>query len=163
MRLRHVEVFHAVYSSGSITAAAKILSVTQPSISKVLAHAEQDLGYALFERVRGTLIPTPEAHRLFNNVATVYQDMEQLRRLARNLRSSARRWASICCRPQSPRSCTPTAKQNSRLRPCIMTRSRPRSKTLESTSVSPSTRRRGQGWSSTKSRLRNLSYSPRLA
>jgi len=39
MRLRHVEVFHAVYSSGSITAAAKILSVTQPSISKVLAHA----------------------------------------------------------------------------------------------------------------------------
>ena len=89
MRLRHIEVFYAVYTSGSITAAAKLLSVTQPSISKVLAHAEQDLGYALFERVRGTLIATPEAHRLFKNVATVYQDMEQLRRLAKNLRSSS--------------------------------------------------------------------------
>ena len=99
MRLRHVEVFHAVYSSGSITAAAKILSVTQPSISKVLAHAEQDLGYALFERVRGTLIPTPEAHRLFNNVATVYQDMEQLRRLARNLRSSSASRIRIAATP----------------------------------------------------------------
>lgn len=88
MRLRHVEVFHAVYTSGSITAAAQILSVTQPSISKVLAHAEQVLGYALFERVRGALIPTPEAHRLFKSVSTVYQDMEHLRRLAKNLRSS---------------------------------------------------------------------------
>lgn len=88
MRLRHVEVFHAIYTSGSITAAAQILNVTQPSISKVLAHAEQVLGYALFERVRGALIPTPEAHRLFKSVSTVYQNMEQLRRLARNLQSS---------------------------------------------------------------------------
>lgn len=88
MRLRHVEVFHAVYTSGSVTAAAKVLNVTQPSISKVLAHAEQVLGYALFERVRGTLIPTPEAHRLFKSVSTVYQNMEQLRRLAGNLQSS---------------------------------------------------------------------------
>ncbi|MXW73773.1 MAG: LysR family transcriptional regulator, partial [Chromatiales bacterium] len=48
MRLRHAEVFHAVYSSGSITAAARVLNVTQPSVSKVLAHAEQVLGYALF-------------------------------------------------------------------------------------------------------------------
>ena len=88
MRLRHAEVFHAVYSSGSITAAARVLNVTQPSVSKVLAHAEQVLGYALFERVRGALIPTPEAHRLFKSVSTVYQNMEQLRRLARNLQSS---------------------------------------------------------------------------
>ena len=89
MRLRHIEVFHAVYTCGSITGAAKQLSVTQPSISKVLAHAEQGLGYALFERVRGSLVPTPEAHRLFKTVATVYQNMEQLRRLAKNLKTSS--------------------------------------------------------------------------
>ncbi len=88
MRLRHAEVFHAVYTNGSVTAAAKVLNVTQPSVSKVLAHAEQVLGYALFERVRGALIPTPEAHRLFKSVSTVYQNMEQLRRLAHNLHSS---------------------------------------------------------------------------
>ncbi len=88
MRLRHAEVFHAVYTGGSITAAARILNVTQPSVSKVLAHAEQVLGYTLFERVRGVLIPTPEAHRLFESVSTVYHSMEQLRHLARNLKSS---------------------------------------------------------------------------
>jgi hypothetical protein len=38
MRLRHIEVFHAVYNRGSITGAAKLLNASQPSISKVLAH-----------------------------------------------------------------------------------------------------------------------------
>ena len=86
MRLRQVEVFHAIYTTGSMTAAAELLNVTQPSISKVLAHAEQELGYLLFDRVRGKLVPTPEAERLFEDVLVVYQDMETLRSVARNLR-----------------------------------------------------------------------------
>lgn len=86
MRLRQIEVFHAVYSAGSITSAANMLHVSQPSVSKVLAHAEQQLGYALFERTRGKLIPTPEAHRLFKHVSTVYRDIDRLRHVAENLR-----------------------------------------------------------------------------
>jgi DNA-binding transcriptional LysR family regulator len=86
MRLRQIEVFHAVYSAGSVTSAANILHVSQPSVSKVLAHAEQQLGYALFERSKGKLIPTPEAHRLFKHVSTVYRDIDRLRHVAENLR-----------------------------------------------------------------------------
>jgi len=65
MRLRQIEVFHAIYTSGSMTNAARLLNVSQPSVSKVLAHAEQQLGYALFDRVKGKLVATPEADRLF--------------------------------------------------------------------------------------------------
>ncbi len=86
MKLRHVEVFYAVYTSGSTTAAAGMLNVSQPSVSKVLAHAEQQLGFALFERSRGRLIATPEADRLFRHVADVYEDVDRLRHVARNLR-----------------------------------------------------------------------------
>ena len=57
MRLRQIEVFHAVYTCGTMTSAARLLNVSQPSVSKVLAHAEQQLGYPLFERVRGKLVP----------------------------------------------------------------------------------------------------------
>jgi DNA-binding transcriptional LysR family regulator len=88
MRLRHIEIFHAVYSTGSITNAAKILNVSQPSVSKVLAHAEQSLGYALFERVKGKMVPSQEAERLIGHVTSVYQDIGELRRVAENLKSS---------------------------------------------------------------------------
>jgi len=53
----------------------------------VLAHAEQQLGYLLFDRVKGKLVPTPEAHRLFAHVSTVYRDVDRLRHVAANLRS----------------------------------------------------------------------------
>jgi DNA-binding transcriptional LysR family regulator len=88
VRLRQIEVFHAIYTSGSMTNAARLLNVSQPSVSKVLAHAEQQLGYALFERVKGKLVPTPEAERLFGLVSTVYEHVEQLRHVAENLRAS---------------------------------------------------------------------------
>jgi DNA-binding transcriptional LysR family regulator len=87
MRLRHIEVFHAVYSCGSVTRAAEVLKVSQPSVSKVLAHAEQQLGFALFDRVRGKLLPTSEANQLFIQVAQVSDGVDRLRQLAANLRS----------------------------------------------------------------------------
>jgi DNA-binding transcriptional LysR family regulator len=89
MRLRQIEVFHAIYTSGSMTNAAKLLNVSQPSVSKVLAHAEQQLGYALFDRVKGKLVATPEAHRLFGLVSNVFEDVERLRHVADNLRASS--------------------------------------------------------------------------
>lgn len=88
MRLRHIEVFQAVYASGSVTRAAEILNVSQPSVSKVLAHAEQNLGYVLFDRVRGKLIPTPEANQLYSHVLTVNESVERLRHVAENLRKA---------------------------------------------------------------------------
>ena len=87
MRLRQIEVFHAVYSTGSMTGAAALLNVSQPSVSKVLAHAEQQLGFLLFDRVKGKLVPTPEAHRLFTHVSTVYANVDRLRHVAENLTS----------------------------------------------------------------------------
>jgi len=85
MRLRHIEVFHAVYTCGSVTAAARQLGVSQPSISKVLAHAEQQLGYRLFDRVKGKIVPTREGERLIGLVSVVYQGVDEVKRVANNL------------------------------------------------------------------------------
>lgn len=86
MRLRHIEVFHAVYTTGSITSAARMLYVSQPSVSKVLAHAESQLGFALFERNRGKLTPTAEADMLFDEVDKIYRQLFTVRRKAENIR-----------------------------------------------------------------------------
>jgi len=85
MRLRHIEVFHAVYISGSITGAAKLLNVSQPSVSKVLSHAEQQLGFLLFDRQKGKIVPTREADRLIVHVNDAYKNITELRRVSKNL------------------------------------------------------------------------------
>ncbi len=88
MRLRHIEVFHAVYNCGSVTGAAKFLNVSQPSISKVLAHAEQQLGFPLFHRHKGKIVPTREAERLIDHVNHAYRNINELRRVSKNLGSA---------------------------------------------------------------------------
>jgi len=99
MRLRHIEVFHAVYSTGSVTRAAEMLRVSQPSVSKVLAHAEQQLGYALFDRVRGKLVPTPEADQLYSHVVNVNDSVDRLRHMAENLRAAEQGSIRIAATP----------------------------------------------------------------
>jgi len=88
MRLRHIEVFYTIYTSGSVTNAAKILHITQPSVSKALAHAEMQLGFPLFKRVRGRLIPTGEAEMLIGEVDKLYQQLRTIRSTAENIKKS---------------------------------------------------------------------------
>lgn len=99
MRLRHIEVFHAVYTTGSITAAAKLLSVSQPAVSKVLAHAEQQLGFSLFHRHGGRLVATHEAEQLIHHVSGAYQNISELRRVSENLRTADAGWVRIATIP----------------------------------------------------------------
>ena len=86
MRFRHIEIFHAVYANGSISAAARSLSVSQPSVSKLLRHAEDQLGFKLFQLVRGRLVATDEAHALYREAGDVFERLNSLQQTARNLR-----------------------------------------------------------------------------
>lgn len=88
MRLRQIEVFHAVYANGSISAAARALNVSQPAVSKVLRHTEAQLGINLFDLVRGRLVPSDEAHALFREVDEVFDRIASLQLTAQNLRAS---------------------------------------------------------------------------
>ena len=88
MRLRQIEVFHAVYANGCIRAAARALHVSQPAVSKVLRHTEAQLAIRLFDLVRGRLVPTDEAHALFREVDEVFSRISSLQLTANNLRKS---------------------------------------------------------------------------
>lgn len=87
MRLRHIEVFHAIMQAGTISGAAQLLHISQPAVTKVLQHCELQLGMPLFDRVRGKLYPTPEAQRLFVEIDKLNRDLVSIRRLAANLRA----------------------------------------------------------------------------
>lgn len=86
MRLRQIEVFYAIMSTGSLRRAAEVLHVSQPAASKVLRYAEQSLGFALFERTGGRLVPTREALIMLPHVNTIFEKVSDLKRLTENLR-----------------------------------------------------------------------------
>ncbi|PCI44670.1 MAG: LysR family transcriptional regulator [Alphaproteobacteria bacterium] len=87
MQMKQIEVFHAIYSTGSVSNAARLLNVSQPAVSKTLQRAEDQLGFLLFKRVKGKLIATDEAHVLFGEVSNVYQQILSLQKKARNLKA----------------------------------------------------------------------------
>lgn len=87
MRFRQIEIFHAVYTNGSISAAARAIGISQPSVSKMLRHAEDQLGFRLFELVRGRLVPSDEAHALFREAGDVFERLASLQQTAKNLRN----------------------------------------------------------------------------
>ena len=61
LNFRQIEAFHAVMLAGTTTGAAQMLRTTQPSVSRLLAQAQQASGLKLFDMERGRLRPTREA------------------------------------------------------------------------------------------------------
>ena len=86
MRLRHIEVFNAVMHTGSVSAAARLINISQPAVSRTLQHAELQLGFALFQRSKGRLTPTSEALALLPHMEKLFAQLEEVQRLADSLR-----------------------------------------------------------------------------
>lgn len=59
--LRELRVLRAIVTTGTATAAADLLGISQPAVSRALSQLEDRLDRALFAREGGRLVPTPEA------------------------------------------------------------------------------------------------------
>ena len=86
MNARQIEVFRTIMRCGTLTGAAQALNVSQPALSQLLLHAEDQLGFKLFRRLRGRLVPTPEAVELFPQAERRHRDLESFRSFAADLR-----------------------------------------------------------------------------
>ena len=86
MTERQISAFRQVMALGSVTAAAKALSVSQPAISRVIGELEMDLGFPLFERRSGKLFPTQDAYCLATEVERMYYGLGRLDQFAREMR-----------------------------------------------------------------------------
>lgn len=59
INLRHLRALLAIEEHGSITAAAEVVSLSQPALTQGLAKLERQFGYTLFERRSGGMVVTP--------------------------------------------------------------------------------------------------------
>ena len=63
--------FCAIFESGTLTAAARICGITQPSMGRHLRELEAVIGETLFVRLPGKLQPTARAEALFETLAPI--------------------------------------------------------------------------------------------
>lgn len=90
MNFRQIEAFRAVMSHGSATQAAEALFISQPAVSRLIADFEASVGICLFERDRGRLKPTAEAHLLFQESNMAFSGVARLKEAAVSLRELRR-------------------------------------------------------------------------
>ena len=85
MNLRQIEAFKTLMLTGSVTAAGNELGLSQPTISRLVAQLEAETTLRLFDRIRGRLVPRPEARALLRDVETTLAALEKVSRNARQL------------------------------------------------------------------------------
>eukprot|EP01037_Dinobryon_pediforme_P002110 gene2110-2147_t len=76
--LRQVEAFKAVIEHGTVSRAAEILNVSQPAMSKLIVHLEEDAGLQLFDRLKGRLAPTRRGMRLYEEIERIFAGVRQV-------------------------------------------------------------------------------------
>lgn len=97
---RHIDIFHAVMTTKSLTDAAQLLHTSQPTVSQELARFEKILGFRVFDRIKGRLHPTEQGLRLFEEVERSYYGLERISRQRRASASfSMPSWQSPVCPP----------------------------------------------------------------
>ena len=89
MNLRQLEAFRATMRSGSITEAAEIMHISQPSVSRLIADLERAIGYPLFLRSGRGLTPTLDANTFYKGVEGMFVGVERLQDLADAIRTTS--------------------------------------------------------------------------
>jgi len=86
----------AVRKTGSFSAAAELLYMAQPNLSRLIRKLEQELGIVLFVRKSSGVIPTPEGERFLSEAKLL---LEKYDALLESCRKNQRRTVSIAAQP----------------------------------------------------------------
>ena len=86
MKYKQMLAFRMVMLTGSVSQAAERIHISQPAVSNLILSLEQHFGFKLFERRKGRLIPTPDAHHIYENVSEALLGFEKVSQSAHNIR-----------------------------------------------------------------------------
>ena len=88
MNMRQLEAFRATVRCGSITDAARMVHISQPSISRLIADLERSIGFALFARIGRGLAPAVEGQTFYRAVEGMFAGIGELKEIATSIRTS---------------------------------------------------------------------------
>jgi DNA-binding transcriptional LysR family regulator len=99
LNTRQLEALAAVIETGTVTAAATRLRVTQPAVSNLIANLERATGLVLFRRERKRLQPTAEARILYAEIEKIFHGATHIARVASEIRALKSGSITIACLP----------------------------------------------------------------
>ncbi len=82
LRFRHLQMLLELQRCGSLRAAAEVLNLTQPAVSKALGEIESMLGVALFTRTARGLTPTAAGIATIRGAGWMLAELDHIRREA---------------------------------------------------------------------------------
>lgn len=86
INLHRLQVFRTVFETDSVSAAARVMRLSQPTVSRHLKIFEDELGLVLFRNVLGRLEPTWEAQRLYSESGGLFERLGQVEQSVDSIR-----------------------------------------------------------------------------
>jgi DNA-binding transcriptional LysR family regulator len=99
--LRQLLTFREVMRAGTLAEAARSVNRTQPAVGSAIAKLEEELGFDLFQRERGRLVPKPEAHYFLEETEQVLARLSQSTRTMQEIGNLERGVLKVACNPAS--------------------------------------------------------------
>lgn len=88
IKFQQLSAFKAVYELGTMTAAAEHIHITQPAISRLIGSLEHQLGFPVFQRIKGRLLPTDQGKAFYFEVSKAFSALDSLQDSARDIRAN---------------------------------------------------------------------------
>lgn len=83
---RQIEAFRLVFQTGSMTTAAKMMTITQPAVSRLIRDLEASLGLMLFTRSGSGISATADAISFYSEVERSFVGLQHLEHAALAIR-----------------------------------------------------------------------------
>lgn len=109
LKARNLEILCAVIEMGTTARAADALGISQPAVSNMIRHTEDQIGFPLFVRERGRLTPTREALHIADEARHLFRQQKRITSMVEDLRGGVAGRLSIIATPSLGHGIVPQA------------------------------------------------------
>ncbi len=104
MNIKALRAFRAIVAEGSVIAASRVMNLSQPAVSRLLAQLEGELKLTLFQRTRQRLVLTDEGRAFVREAGRILANLDEIPRIAAEIRASRIQRLRIVTMPRTARS-----------------------------------------------------------
>lgn len=100
MNIKGLKAFSRIMATGTLSAAAKSMHISESALSRQLSLLEAELGLTLFSREKRRLVATSEGEAFYREANRILESLDQIPEIVSEIRRSPQRRARIIVMPR---------------------------------------------------------------